>query len=223
MRNMKAWVIGGLAVLVGVALWQPPVAFGGGSPGGALLVPGGKKVDSDCYMELQVFGFASGDVETSKKGSVATCTAGSACDQGPPDDDTCDIAVKVCINQTDPNVACTPPAELDEIKLTGKGKNKGLIDIQLPSALDGPKCFGVGGSSSSAAGAFGLPAGSAAGAFIIELPAGTVKDNGKLKGGTVVIAGKAKAPKGTNPRTDPDKFTFECLPRPASPSGAFLE
>lgn len=234
MRNAKVWVIGGLAVLVGMSFWQPPVAAGGGvgsptgafgSAGGAVLVPGGKKADSDCYAELAAYGFA-GNVVTSSKGSTATCTDGDACDAGPCGDNQCDIKVKVCVNQTDPNLSsCTAPSGLDSLKLKGKGKNKGLIDIKLPSALDGAFCFGQGGSSSSVAGAFGL--GSSEGAFLIELPAGTEKSNGKLKGGTVAITGKAKT--STKPKVDPDSFTFVCKPRPAgsacpgSPSGAFLD
>jgi len=224
MRNLKACVIGGVAVLAGVMLWQPSVALAGlGSPTGAfgsIMVAGGKKADSDCYMELQAFGFDGSDVDASKKGAVVTCTVGDPCDQS-PSDSTCGIAVKVCINQTDPSAACTPPAELEEIKLKGKGKNGGLVDIQLPSVLSGSVCFGTGGAPSSVAGAFGLPS-SIDGAFVMEVPVGELKSNGKLKGGSVTIAGKAKALKGTKPKVDPDKFTFECRPRPASPTGAFV-
>jgi len=216
MRNMKAWVIGGLAVLVGVAFWQPA---SGGEAG--TLVGGGKKPESDCYVELQAFGFDSTDIVTSTKGSTVTCVAGRGCDQGPADDAQCDIAVKVCINQTDPSLpSCTAPSGLDKLKLKAKGKNKRLIDIQLPSALEGSFCFGSNGAPSSVAGAFG--ASGIDGAFIIELPAGEVKNNGKLSGGTLVIAGSAKAVSGTSPRKDPDKFTIECRPPLASPSGAFL-
>jgi len=225
MRNLKACVIAGVAVLGGAMLWQPSMALAAlGSPAGAfgsILVAGGKKASSDCYMELQAFGFDSSDVQASSKGAVVSCTVGDACDQG-PSDSTCSIAVKVCINQEDPNVACTPPAELEEIKLKGKGKNGGLVDIELPSVLSGSVCFGTGGAPSSVAGAFGLPSGSVDGAFLIELPVGELKSNGKLKGGSVTIAGKAKAMQGTKPKTDPDKFTFECKPRPSSPTGAFV-
>jgi hypothetical protein len=227
MRNSKTWLIGAVAVLAGVSLLAPPMVSAGVA---GTLVPGGKKESSDCYVELNALGFeglSPDRIQTSKKGSTVTCTDGESCDQGPCGDDRCDIAMFVCLNQTDPNLAsCTAPSGLDKLKLKAKGKNKGLIDITVPQALEGPFCFGIGGSSSSVAGAFGLGS-SADGAFVLELPAGQLNKKNKLKGGSIVIAGSAKAVKGTKPRKDPDKFTFQCLPRtvecPSSPSGAFLD
>jgi hypothetical protein len=225
---MKAWVIGGVVASVGVVAWQLPTASGGTMLGGT-LVGGGKKADSDCYAEAAVYGFeglSDKRIVTDNKGSTITCTDGESCDAGPCGDDQCDMQVKVCVNQTAPNLpSCTAPSGLDELKIKGKGKNKRLINIQAPQALQGAFCFGASGGSSSVAGAFGL--GSAQGAFLLELPAAEVKSNGKVKGGSVVVTGKAKAPKGAKPRVDPDKFTFQCLPRtsecPSSPSGAFLD
>jgi hypothetical protein len=169
-------------------------------PGG--LVPGGptSKSSSDCYLELLVVGIEneSPQVEDGKK---IFCTDGEACDAGPCGDNVCAMRAGVCVNQTDPNLPdCTPPAGLESASV----KNK--IAISVPQLLEGPACSPL---------------------VDFDITA-TFNGKGKYqaKKSKQSIKGKAKAPKGTDPRSDSDKWTIQCLPRtvacPGSASGAFL-
>ena len=154
------------------------------------LVPGGGPTKSDCYVELGVVGIENPS-ERVKNNKIVLCTDGEACDTGPCGDRQCDVRLRVCINQPDPNLAsCTPPSRLDRVTVKTQGKVK--LDVGVPQLLAGPQC-----------GAF----------FDGTIP---VKVNKK---GKVVGAGKAKikidarAPKGTKPRPDEDTITIECVPR----------
>jgi hypothetical protein len=170
-------------------------------PGG--LVPGGptSKASSDCYLELVVAGVQNTPPQV-EDGKKILCTDGDPCDLGPCGDNICNMRAGVCINQTDPNLPeCTPPAGLDKVTV----KNK--IAISVPSLLEGPQCGAIVD-------------------FEIE-----AKFNGAgkylAKKSKQSLKGKAKAPKGTSPRSDADKWTITCQPRadacPGSASGAFLD
>jgi hypothetical protein len=96
------------------------------------------------------------------------------------------FSVSVCINQNNVDT-CTPPANLDSLKASGKAKGGGgKIVIAVPSALDGSACGGFID-------------------FPVPLKKGT--DPGKGK-----VTLKAKAPKGTKPRSDADKISMVCNP-----------
>jgi len=117
--------------------------------------------------------------------------------------------VASCINQTDPNLPdCTPPGTLEQAKIKVKGKT--AINIQVPQLLTGAIC----------------------GEFVTVLVEAKFNKKGKYKANKsrVKANGTAKAPKGTKPRKDKDKWQIQCLPNtnPAScppmgsPSGAFV-
>jgi hypothetical protein len=170
------------------------------SPGG--LIPGGpvSKSSSDCYLELVVTGIENQppQVEDAKK---IFCTDGDACDLGPCGDNVCTMRAGVCINQSDPALPdCTPPAGLDKVTL----KNK--LSIEVPQLLAGPVCGAVV-------------------EFDVEAK---FNKKGKYQANKSrqSLKGKAKAPKGTNPRSDSDKWIIQCQPRedtcPGSASGAFF-
>jgi len=177
---------------------DPSVCTQGGG-----LVPGGptNKASSDCYLELRVSGIEnqSPQVEESKK---IFCTDGEACDLGPCGDNVCTMRASACINQTDPNLPdCTPPAGLDKVAI----KNK--LSIQVPQLLQGPTC----------------------GPDVEFDVTATFNKKGKYQAGKSkqALKGKAKAPKGTKPRSDSDKWIIQCQPRedacPGSASGAFWD
>jgi len=170
-------------------------------PGG--LVPGGptKKSSSDCYLELVVVGIENTPPQV-EDGKKIFCTDGDPCDLGPCGDNVCNMRAGACINQVDPNLPdCTPPAGLDKATI----KNK--VTIAVPQLLEGARCGELVD-------------------FAIE-----AKFNGKgkyqAKKSKQSLKGKAKAPKGTKPRSDSDKWTIYCQPRttacPGSPSGAFVD
>ena len=170
-------------------------------PGG--LVPGGptSKASSDCYLELLVAGIENvpPDVEDGRK---IFCTDGEACDRGPCGDNVCSMRAGVCINQNDARLpGCTPPAALEKASVTSK------LGIAAPQTLAGAACTELV-------------------AFTIEA---RVNGKGKYlaKKSRQSLKGTARAPKGTRPRIDADKWTIQCLPRttacPGSASGAFLD
>ena len=156
------------------------------------LVPGGGNSAADCYAELDVRGSQNpGTTGNGVQGNkTVTCTDGEACDQGTCGDDRCDLSVALCVNQVDPNVgSCQPPATLDSVKVKSKGSV--LLNVNVPQLLQGSQC----------------------GAFVDGTLTVTFKKNGKPKIPKTQINIKAKAPKGTKPRTDGDAITIKCLPR----------
>jgi hypothetical protein len=190
----------GIGVAVAVAAMWARVQAGSTAPG---LVPGGGPTKSDCYVETAVEGITvpSDRVQKSK---MVLVTDGESGDQGPCGDEKCIIRTGLCINHTDPNLPdCTPPAGLDKLKVKGK------VNVEVPQLLTGSGC----------------------GAFVdVEVPTKVKRDKDgnikKAKAGKVKFMVKAKAPKGTSPRTDTDNLTLFCVPRTvecASPSGAFLD
>jgi len=122
-----------------------------------------------------------------QKNAVVTCIDGDPCDQGPCGDDRCDVEVAACARQDDPALpGCTPPPSLDSVKL------KGVLD-------------GAGGFRDCS------------GPKVLQVPVKFTK-RGTYRAGKskVVLKGTAKAPKGTSPRKDKDKWTIQCAPRSAA-------
>lgn len=202
MRGREVGLGVGMAIGLGalVAIGGVAVQAGTSGPG---LVPGGGPTKSDCYVETAVEGVTVPSDRVQKNKQVGV-TDGESGDQGDCGDEKCIIRVGLCINQTDPNLAdCTPPSQLDSVKVKGK------ITINVPALLTGSAC----------------------GAFVdVEVPAKVKRDKDgnvkSAKAGKVKLNLKAKAPKGTKPRTDEDTVTLLCLPRTvacASPSGAFVD
>jgi hypothetical protein len=152
----------------------------------ATLFPGGPptKPESDCYLELLVEGASASQITD---GKVLVCRDGSPCDAGPAGDDRCDVRLAGCVNQTDPALpACTPPTALASAKIKGK------LAIDVSALLQGPRCTSVVQAS---------------------VPVKRNKKNAYLAGKSKLrLKGKAKAPKGTSPRTDADKWTIQCEP-----------
>ena len=155
-------------------------------PAAAGLVPGGGPPTSDCYAELDVAELENG-TEAVKRNKKVMCHDGDACDFGPCGDGVCDLRVRLCWNQSDPNVAeCNPPATLDKVLLRGAL----AAQLVMPHDMTGPGCDADYTS-------FAVPT------------RGIGKKPGRRN---VRIA--AAAPDGTAPRTDFDLIRLVCIPRP---------
>jgi uncharacterized delta-60 repeat protein len=153
---------------------------------GGALVPGGPatKTDSDCYLELLVAGAQASDVTGNK---LVVCTDGAACDSGPAGDDRCDVRLAGCTLQSDGALpACTPPASLTSAKIKGK------VAIDVSGFLSTPQCSPFVSAS-----------------IVAKRNKRGTYLAGKSK---LVLKGLAKAPKGTSPRKDADKWTIQCMP-----------
>jgi hypothetical protein len=113
-RGFQHWsYVGRLGGAIAVLLFSPQL-------GSAGLLPGGKNMRSDCYVEL--------DVEGASGTNKATCTDGDpACDTDGQCQGTCTFAVKVCLNQT--NVSQCTPSPFKKTPKVGGG-------LQVPSAED---------------------------------------------------------------------------------------
>ena len=123
---------------------------------------------------------------------------GDACDTGACGDDACQVRIRLCVNQPDPNLAdCVPLDALGGVTVKPVGKVK--LDVAPPS-LEGAQC----GPSSEGT---------------IPVKAGK---RGRRLPGKAKLKIIAKAPKGTKPREDKDVITIKCLPRteecPAAPA-----
>jgi hypothetical protein len=178
----------------------------GASRAGAEILLGNGKPDSNCYTGLDV-GSATGAIITEdKKATVYSCVDGSACDLDGACNNSCTFVIGVCINIPDVE-GCVAPTELDSLKakgnVTGVKGASGKLVIELPSALEGSLC----------------------GAFLdVTVPLKENKKGVKSNKGKVKLDGKA--PKGTKPRKDKDKFDLVCEPAPegcGSASGAFVD
>lgn len=153
---------------------------------GGALVPGGPaaKTSSDCYLELLVAGAQSSDVQGNK---LLVCTDGDSCDFGPAGDDRCDLKLAGCVLQSDGALPdCAPPASLASASIKGK------IAINVSAFLSSPQCS----------------------PFVDASVVAKRNKAGKYlaKKSKVVLKGLAKAPKGTSPRKDADKWTIQCMP-----------
>lgn len=189
MANDRKWTWGLAATMIGVGVVGASLATAG-------LVGGGGNKRSDCYASWDVRGITVPS-ERVRQNRQVLCTDGEPCDTGPCGDGICNMQVKQCWNQPDPNIpSCTPPAGLDSLRVQGG------LNVQIPQLLQGASCLG---------------------AFVdVEVP---TRNRGRRPGKRNFRV-TAKAPRGTRPRTDPDNFQLQCLPRTvacASPSGAFLD
>ncbi len=124
MRQRRMWTTG---ALLGATVAWAWVARAG-------LIPGGGPQPSDCYLELSVDGVdVPGPLVTS--GRKLACTDGDACDADAAcGNDSCTFRVAVCVGQTDPNLACTPPTALRRLRVNRK------LEGALPATLDGSAC-----------------------------------------------------------------------------------
>jgi len=160
----------------------------------AILVPGGPatKTNSDCYLELRVGGVTASAIQ---KNQVVTCQDGAPCDHGPCGDGLCQVEIAACANQTDPALSdCRPPATLDAVKING------ALSVSTSALLGGPVCTPP---------------------VLVQVPVKHSKAGKYLAGKSkIVIKGSAKAPKGTKPRKDTDKWTIQCVPPPDTGPGA---
>ena len=149
------------------------------------LIPGGGPTKSDCYLELDVAGIENGTPRV-EKNKLVLCTDGEACDTGACGDSSCTVSIAACINQTDPTLACTPPAGLQKVSIKKK------LDVQTPQALEGAKCLSP---------------------LSVTIPVKLKKGNFKPKKSQVTLKGVGKGLKGTKPRTDKDTWIIRCVPR----------
>ena len=182
------------------------VALGFAMTANATIVPGNGKDDSNCYAELDITDTNGAVIEFETKATVYTCVDGDLCDLDGTCNGECMFSVGVCINVPD-KPGCTAPAELESLKakgnVTGVKGESGKIVIDVPQLLEGSIC----------------------GAFVdVIVPLKGKEDKPKAGKGKVKI--DAKAPKGTKPRKDKDKYDLVCEPNPAgcgSASGAFID
>jgi hypothetical protein len=173
------------------------------------IIPGSGKPDENCYAEMASEDATGASIDTSSpKATEYSCMDGDPCDlDGVCGNNSCTFKVGVCWNVPD-QAGCTAPSSLDSLK--GKGHVNGVkgasgkFDVQVPQLLEGSGC----------------------GAFVdVIIP---LKENKKgVKSNKAKLKIDAKAPKGTKPKKDKDKYDLVCLPRegacPGSPSGAFVD
>ena len=173
------------------------------------IIPGSGKPDENCYAEMAVEDSTGASIDTSSpKATEYSCIDGDPCDQdGVCGNNSCTFKVGVCINVAGQG-GCTAPGTLDSLKVKGhvngvKGAS-GKFNVEVPQLLEGSVC----------------------GAFVtVDIP---LKENKKgAKSNKAKVKIDAKAPKGTKPKKDKDKYDLVCLPRetacPGSPSGAFVD
>jgi hypothetical protein len=176
------------------------------STASAEILLGNGEADSNCYAGLDVGSATGAVVSEETKATVYSCVDGTECDLDGACNGSCTFAIGVCINL--PGVeGCTAPAGLEKLKakgnVTGVKGASGKLNIQVPQLLEGSEC----------------------GAFLdVEVPLKSTKKGDKEN--TAKVKLDAKAPKGTKPRKDKDKFDLVCEPAPGgcgSASGAFLD
>lgn len=153
------------------------------APAFAAMVPGGGPATSDCYAELEVAGV---DPDTVQHGKKVVCRDGDPCDTGPCGDGVCDVVVRLCWNQHDPDLpACVPPASLDELHVRGP----------LRSLLVMPERMTLGSCTEP-----------------LSFPVPTA--HGGTRPGRLTTRITAKAPAGVTPLVDADTVRIVCMPRP---------
>jgi hypothetical protein len=177
----------------------------GATSASAVVVPGNGKADSNCYAELDLEGDGF-SISFEKKATVASCVDGTDCDLDGVCNNSCTFGIGVCINVPGQE-GCTAPGTLESMKakgnVTGVKGESGKIVIDASQLLEGSVC----------------------GAFVdVVVPLKESKNNVKSNKGKVKL--DAKAPKGTKPRKDKDKYDLVCEPAPGgcgSSSGAFID
>jgi hypothetical protein len=158
------------------------------APAFAAMVPGGGPATSDCYAELEVAGI---DPDTVQHGKKVVCRDGDPCDTGPCGDGVCDVVVRLCWNQHDPDLpACVPPASLDELHVRGP----------LRSLLVMPERMTLGSCTEP-----------------LSFPVPTA--HGGTRPGRLTTRITAKAPAGVTPLVDADTIRIVCMPRPFDECG----
>lgn len=178
----------------------------GAMPASADILPGNGKPDGNCYAGLDVGDTTGATISEETKATVYSCVDGTACDLDGACNGSCTFNVGVCINVVG-KAGCTPPGTLEKVKakgnVTGVKGASGKVLIEAPALLEGSVC----------------------GAFLdVVVP---LKENkGTTKENKAKLKLDAKAPKGTKPRKDKDKFDLVCVPAPGgcgSASGGFVD
>jgi hypothetical protein len=178
---------------------------GGASLASADILLGNGPEESNCYAGLEVGDTSGASVSAETKATVLTCVDGAACDLDGACNGECAFYVGVCINVAGVE-GCTPPGTLEKVRakgnVTGVKGASGKIKIDAEQLLEGSEC----------------------GAFVdVVVP---LKGKDADKEGKAKVKLDAKAPKGTKPRKDKDKFDLVCEPAPGgcgSASGAFVD
>ena len=191
------WTAVAAAAALGIGL--------GAQVASAEILPGNGKANSNCYAAIDI-DTTSATVTDEKKATEYSCVDGSACDLDGACNGSCTFGLEVCINVPD-LAECTPPGMLDSVKakghVTGVKGASGKVVVDVPQLLEGSTC----------------------GAFVqIDVPLKSTKKGDKLNKAKLKV--DAKAPKGTKPRKDKDKYDLICEPNPngcGSASGAFLD
>ncbi len=179
--------------LVAALVWL--LAAGLASRAAAGSIPGGGPQRSDCYLEIDVQGIDNPGPQV-QRNRIVQCMDGDPCDgDGACGNDSCTLAVAVCIAQADPNLpACTPPGEQFRRVVVNT-----RLEPALPPVLAGPAC--------------GPP-------VPLALPV-RMRANGGKVAGKVALPANATAAPGARPARDRDKFVLRCLPR-TSPCPGFV-
>ena len=160
------------------------IAIGLASPAAAGLIPGGGPATSDCYAELDVAGIENG-TDAVKRNRKAICVDGDPCDTGPCGDGVCDVSVRLCWDQHDPNLPeCVPPIALDSLVVRGA-----LAPLLvMPRDVSGSQCTQ---------------------AHTLSIP--TTRN--ATRPGKLNVRIVAKATFGTTPLVDTDLIRLVCVPR----------
>jgi hypothetical protein len=171
-----------------------------------LLLAAAQVVDFFVTSRLDIGNASDVIVDVAKKKTTVSCIDGTACDLDGACNYSCKFHVGACIN-LDETEGCTPPGTLE--KTSAKGKVKGVKGASGKVVIDASQ----------------LLQGSVCGAYVdVVIP---LKSNKKgYKPNKAKLKLQAKAPKGTKPRKDTDKFELVCVPNESgcgSPSGAFID
>lgn len=164
-------------------------------PAHAYFAGGGRDAQkgNDCLIGYQ--GIDPDDVTLDGKKQVVACTdCDPACDLDgdPTANGSCTFELGACINQPGEGT-CTPAAGLDKAKASAKVQGvKGKIDIQVPQLLEGSACGGL---------------------LDLVVPVKETKKGAKDGKGKVSLSASVK-PDGEKKRSDKDKITVICAPRP---------
>jgi hypothetical protein len=182
------------------------LGLGFGMKASAEIVPGNGKDDSNCYAELDITDTNAALIEFKSKSTVYSCVDGDLCDLDGACNGECRFSVGLCINVAG-QPGCEAPAMLESLKakgnVTGVKGESGKIAIEVPQLLEGSIC----------------------GAFV-DFTVPLKGNENKPKAGKAKVKIDAKAPQGTKPRKDKDKYDLVCEPNPAgcgSASGAFID
>ena len=171
----------------------------------AEVLPGGTG-EAECYIGLDIGSATDAIIDVEKKKTTVSCIDGDPCDLDGMCNHSCTFNVGACINlETE---GCTPPGTLD--KASAKGSVKGVKGSSGKILIDASQ----------------LLEGSVCGAYVDVVE--PLKSNKKGEKPTKAkLKLQAKAPKGTKPRKDTDKFELICIPNEngcnGSASGAFLD